>query len=218
MVVMEWPAFNIPQVDASQDKRRHERDVWNCYLATRRGGHEADWDLSWIYADKPLIVRGDEGSFDKDLIHNAPSIVTWKDQHWLYYTGWPNGHMRHPYLPAVGLATLPLDRFVYLEPWKKSEAGWVITKPFKLEGNQLEFNADAKEGSLTVEILNDEGETLSGFGRADCVPLENVDGLRLVPRWKGKEDLRGLKGQTVRLKFYLDRTRLYAFQPTATRQ
>jgi hypothetical protein len=212
MVVMEWPAFNIPQVDASQDRRRHERDVWNIYLATRRGGHASDWDLSWIYTEKPLIARGGEGAFDKDILHNAPSIVTHDDQHWLYYTGWPNGHMRHPYLPAIGLATLPLDRFVYLEPWKEMEAGWIITKPFKVEGNQLELNADASEGSIAVEILNEDGDPLPGFTRSDCEQLAKVDGIRLHPHWKGKENMNSIIGQTVRLKIYLDRATLFAFQ------
>ncbi len=212
MVVMEWPAFNIPQVDVGNDRRRHERDTWNCYLATRRGGHACDWDLSWIYAEKPLIARGGDGAFDKDLIHNAPSFVTWNDQHWLYYTGWPNGHMRHPYLPAIGLATLPLDRFIYLEPWKKSEPAWLITKPFKIEGSQLELNADASQGSIAVEVLDEEGAPLSGFTLQDAKRLEKVDDLRLSPQWKGKGDLASLRGQTVRLKIYLEKARLFAFQ------
>ena len=212
MVVMEWPAFNIPQVEVGDDQRRHERDVWNLYLATRRGGHECDWDLSWIYADKPLIPRGGDGAFDKDLIHNAASIVTWQDQHWIYYTGWPNGHMRHPYLPAIGLARLPLDRFVYLESWKDSEPGWLITKPFQVEGNRLQVNADASSGSLAVEIPDEEGIPLPDFTREESKPLEGVDGLRLEARWKDHSDLTGLRGRTVRLKFYLQRARLYAFQ------
>jgi len=216
MVVMEWPAFNIPQVDSSRDKRRHERDVWNVYLATRRGGHEADWDLSWIYAEKPLIPRGGEGSFDKDLIHNAPRIVTHGDLHWLYYTGWPNGHMRHPYLPAIGLATLPLDRFVSLEPWKTNEAGWIITRPFQLEGNQLELNANAAAGSIRMEILDEDGNAAPGFSRDDCQPLAKVDGLRLRPRWKNQADLNSLIGQTVRLKIELERASLFAFQVRKT--
>lgn len=212
MAVMEWPAFNIPQVDASGDPRRHERDVWNCYLATRRGGHEADWDLSWIYAEKPLIERGGEGSFDKDILHMASSIVTWQDQHWLYYTGWPNRHMRHPYLPAIGLATLPLDRFIYLEPWKSERLGWIITRPFRLDGTRLELNADAREGSVVVEVLDSDGEPIEGFARKDCQSLDKVDGLRLESRWGGDAQLSDLKGKTIRLKFYLDRARVFAFQ------
>lgn len=212
MVVMEWPTFNIPQVEVGDDRRRHERDVWNCYLATRRGGHACDWDLTWIYAEKPLIPRGPDGTFDKDMIHNAATIVTWQDEHWLYYTGWPNGHMRHPYLPAIGLAKLPLDRFVYLEPWKDAEPGWLITKPFKLEGTRLELNADARNGWLAIEALDEDGNPLPGFTREESRRLEAVDGLRLAPRWRDQADLAGLRGRIVRLKIYLKSAQLFAFQ------
>ena len=212
MVVMEWPAFNIPQVEVGNDRQRHERDVWNCYLATRRGGHACDWDLQWIYAEKPLIDRGGDGAFDKDLIHPAASIVTWQDQHWIYYTGWPNGHMRHPYLPAIGLAKLPLDRFISLEPWKEAKPGWIITRPFQLEGTHLELNADAASGSLAVEVLDEDGTPLAGFTHEESQPLQKMDGLRLRPRWKDQPDLSSLKGRVIRLKITLDRARLFAFQ------
>lgn len=207
--VMEWPAFNIPQVDVGDDRQRHERDVWNCYLATRRGGHESDWDLSWVYADKPLIERGEAGAFDKDVLHVAASPLTHDDRHWIYYTGWPNGHMRHPYLPAIGLATVPLDRFISLEPWKKNSPGWIITRPFVWQGNRLELNADANEGSLGVEILDAEAVPLEGL----TGKLDRQDGVRLPPAWRDKPlDLSKLRGKTVRLKFTLTRARLFAFQ------
>jgi hypothetical protein len=212
LAVMEWPAFNIPQVEVGGDTSRHERDVWNCYLATRRGGHASPWDLSWVYASKPLIERGGPGDFDKDILHMAASIVTHEGQHWLYYTGWPNGHMRHPYLPAIGLATLPLDRFVYLEPWKNDRPSWLITRPFQLAGSRLELNADAGAGSLAVEILDAEGNPLPGYSLAEAEKLTQADGLRLSPRWRDKPDLADLKGQTVRLKIHLDHARLYALQ------
>lgn len=215
MVVMEWPSFNIPQVDVGNDHKRHERDVWNCYLATRRGGHKNDWDLTWIYAEKPLIPRGPDGAFDKDMIHNAASIVTWNDKHWIYYTGWPNGHMRHPYLPAIGVATLPLDRFVYVAPWKESESGWLITKPFKLEGKHLEINADAVKGSVAVEILDEDANPIPGFTQQEFKPLKAADGVRLECKWEKQPDLGSLEGKTVRLKFDLDKARLYAFQVQA---
>jgi len=32
MIVMEWPAFNIPQVQVGHDQRRHERDVCDAKL------------------------------------------------------------------------------------------------------------------------------------------------------------------------------------------
>jgi hypothetical protein len=212
MSVMEWPAFNIPQVQVGDDRRRHERDVWNCYLATRRGGHESDWDLTWIYAEKPLIARGGDGAFDKDILHHASNVVTWQDQHWIYYTGWPNGHMRHPYLPAIGLATVPLDRFVSLEPWQSAETGWIITRPFTLEGDRLELNVDARGGEVAVEVLDEDGEPLEELTRQDFQTLRDIDGVRLEATWNDQTKLSKVKDRVVRLKVYLDRARLYAFQ------
>jgi hypothetical protein len=207
--VMEWPAFNIPQVDVGDDATRHERDVWNCYLATRRGGHESEWDLTWVYAGKPVIERGEAGAFDKDILHVAASPVTHDDRHWIYYTGWPNGHMRHPYLPAIGLATVPLDRFVFVEPWKESSPGWIITKPFVWKGNGLELNADVQEGRIKAEILDARANRLAGY----VGHVERKDGVRLDIEWHDKAtDLAKLQGKTVRLKFTLNRARLFAFQ------
>lgn len=207
--VMEWPAFNIPQVDVGTDRSRHDRDTWNVYLATRRGGHECDWDLTWVYAGKPLIERGEDGDFDKDLLHVAASPLTHNDRHFIYYTGWPNGHMRHPYSPAIGLATVDLDRFVYLMPWKESVPSWIITKPFVWKGSRLEVNADLQQGQLKVEILDAEANPLPEY----TARLERQDGVRLSPEWNPKAaDLGKLSGQSVRLKFTLNRARLFSFQ------
>lgn len=215
MTVMEWPAHTQLGAEKANDQR-HERDNWNCYLATRRGGHECDWDLTWVYAEKPLIARGPDGAFDKDMIHSAASIVTWDDKHWIYYSGWPNGHMRHPNLPAIGLATVPLDRFICLETWHETEPGWIITKPFKVEGDRLEINGDASDGAIVVEILNEMGEPIPGFTAAEAVPLKAKDGIRLKPEWKRGASLLSLAGAKVRLKFHLDDAKLYAFQVKST--
>lgn len=212
MVVMEWPAFNEKPPHVGNDKTRHERDVWNCYLATRRGGHEAEWDLRWIYEEKQFIPRGGPGSFDKDLIHPAASILTHLGEHWIYYTGWPNGHMRHPYHPAIGLAKVRLDRFISLEPWQKNEMCWIITKPFQLQGKSLELNGDFSEGRLVLEILDTEGKSIDGFTAADMEPIEQADDVKLAVCWKGGKDLSHIKGQDVRLKMSWERGKLFAFQ------
>ena len=41
---------------------------------------------------------------------------------------------------------------------------------------------------------------------------EDLDALRIVPRWQAAKDLSKLKGQTVRVKFTLENANLYAFQ------
>ena len=113
---------------------------------------------------------------------------------------------------GIGAATARLDGFVCLEPWVEDEPGWVVTKPFRLEGSRIEINVDAKGGWLAVEVLGaDTGEPLPGFRREEAKPV-TADGLRLRPRWQKQPDLAALKGKVVRLKFHLNRARLYAFQ------
>ena len=123
--------------------------------------------------------------------------------------------MRHPYRPAIGVATVPLDRFIFLTPWKSNAPGWIITKPFVFEGTRLEVNADAQEGNLTVEVLDELANPWDGFSAAEQLKLEHRDSLRWEPRWQRPADLSRLRGKTIRLKFALERARLYAFQVKA---
>ncbi len=182
-------------------------EVMNFYILTTRG--EAMWDLSWVYAEKPLIPRGPEGGFDAVWVQTGPSIVTWKDRHWIYYGGSKDrGDGSREY--AIGLATLRLDGFVCLEA--KDKPGTVETKPFQLEGGKLEVNVDAKKGEVVVEALDEGGQPVPGFAKKDAQVFKGVDELRLQPRWNTHADLAALKDKVVRLKFHLANARLYAFQ------
>lgn len=105
-----------------------------------------------------------------------------------------------------------MDRIIFWEPWVKEGSGWLITKPFKLEGSQLEVNADAKKGQLAVEMLDGEGRAVPGFSRSESRPLEATDGLRLQLLWGTSATLSSLRGKAIRLKFYLNKAKLYAFQ------
>jgi hypothetical protein len=168
----EWPG------DLSEGPhdllKRHERDVMNFYLITTRG--DLPWDLRWVYAGKPMIPRGPNGSFDKDRVQPAINIVTWKDRHWLYYAGSKERHDVKGSRPvSIGLATLRLDGFVCFKA--KNGRGFVATKPFVLKGRTLQVNADADQGELRVEVLTPEGNPIDGLTAGDCRPI-TTDGLR----------------------------------------
>ena len=204
----EWPT---DLSEGSHDLfKRHERDIMNFFILTTRG--DEPWDLRWVYANKPLIPRGPDGSFDKDWVQPAVTIVTWQDKHWFYYSGAMERHNRgkegRP--SAMGLAKLRLDGFVCLEA--KGKPGTVVTKPFKLEGSKLEVNVDAKMGSVLVEVLDARGKSIPGFSGADATEYAAVDELRLQPRWKSDKDLTALKGQVVRLRLALENARFYSFK------
>lgn len=163
-----------------------------------------------MYAAQPLIPRGPDGSFDKDLLFPASEIVTHADQHWLYYAGATERHNIEPRKHGIGLAKLRLDGFVGLTAG--AESGRVTTRPFKLDGSQLEVNVDARGGEVLVEVLNANSQPIPGFAGEAAMKEENVDGVRWQPRWKGKKNLASLAGQTVCLRLTWKRGTLYAFQ------
>ena len=108
-----------------------------------------------------------------------------------------------------------MDGFVGLET--EDDPGFVITKPFRLEGSKLEINVDARDGELGVEVSDalQSGTPIPGFTASDALVSRNVDDLRLHPRWKDNADLAALRGKVVRLKFGLRNAKLYSFQVQA---
>ena len=77
----------------------------------------------------------------------------------------------------------------------------MTTHPFELAGKRLEVNLDASSrGWLKVEILDQGGQPISGFGEEDANRLDSNDVHRSVT-WKGKEDLFSLFGKSIRLRF-----------------
>ncbi len=213
--VYEWPG-DVSEGKKTDYNTRHERDVMNFYIATSR--NDDIWDLQWVYAGKPMVPRGPAGAFDMDIVLPSSAIVTYQDEHWLYYSGANERHGTYETKPpvlferkhAIGLAKLRLDGFVCLEA--KNKRGTVITKPIRLEGDKLQVNVDGKEGAIMVEILDETGEAVSGFSGKDAAKAIGVDLLRWQPRWQDQQDLSALKGRNLRLKFTLEKAKLYAFQ------
>ena len=178
------------------------------YIGTSRDG--ASWDQRWVYAGKPLVPAGPAGSFDAAGAFPFSQIVTWADRHWLFYGAMDKGHKSKENRMTIGLASLRLDGFVSLSADQK--VGQITTRPFKLGGSSLEINVDASGGEVLTEILDAGGRPIPGFTQADCVAASDVDQLRLQPTWREHKNVASLGGQTVRLRFYLQRAHLYAFQ------
>jgi hypothetical protein len=206
LLAYEWPG------DVSEGGhdlvKRHERDICNFYITPSRDTY--NWDLTWVYAGQPMIPRGGDGSFDKDLLVPTSNIITHDDEHWIYYGGLRERHDRYPRSPGIGLAKLRLDGFVYLAAGEQE--GTVLTKPLVISGKNLEVNMDARNGEASVVILDADGNTIKGFGAKDAKPFINTQGVALEPRWSSQADFSTLKGKIVRLKFRLQKAKLYAFQ------
>ncbi len=213
--VYDFPG-DVSEGKFTDTHKRHERDVMNFYIATSRDGDS--WDMHWVYTGQPLVPRGPDGAFDKDIILPASTIVTHADQHWIYYAGANERHgneqVKFDRKHAIGLAMLRLDGFVGL--CAGVIEGTVVTKPFRLDGDELSVNVDAQDGEVRVEVLDETGQPLAGFGGDDAVSATELDALRWQPRWKQHKDVSGLRGRIVQLKFYLRGATLYSFQVGGT--
>jgi hypothetical protein len=150
------------------------------------------------------------GSFDKDGVFPASQFVTVGDEHWIYYGGSSERHYSIGRDMRIGLAKIRLDGFIALEAGE--EPGQVVTKPFRVDGDRLEVNIDARQGQLRMEILDEQGKPIPGYTLEDSRDQTTVDSVRFEPTWKNRASLAPLKGKTVSLRFVLRNARLYAFQ------
>ena len=89
--------------------------------------------------------------------------------------------------------------------------GMLTTHPLVFQGTRLTVNAAAAGGGVTVEVLDEGGRPLAGYGRDECL-LAAFDSTRQEVTWKEKPDLASLRGRPVRLRFHLQRADLYGFQ------
>lgn len=160
-------------------------------------------------AADPVPVGLQKQLFVDDYVVAAKRNVTHKDEHWIFYGGASERHYSIGRDMKIGLAKLRLDGFVCLAAGDKP--GMVVTKAFKLEGNRLAVNVDAKAGWVQVELLDENGKAVPGFCGRAAKKHKGVDELRLKTQWNSRGDLSRLKGRTVKLRFRLQNARLYSF-------
>lgn len=196
----------------------------NIQLATSRDG------LHWRRAPKrtPIIPFGSRkmGDFDAGYIITSQGPIRVGDELWLYYSGasWPQytrGLAKHPkdiqeaqkkiaLRRGMGIIKWRLDRFVSVRA--DDQPGSLLSKPLLPGGGALIVNADASRGRLLVEILDNQGRVIPGFGKQDCSPI-TTDSLRHVVRFQDKSKVpRQPAGKPIRLRFHLEKADLYSFQ------
>jgi len=194
-------------------------------------GPPSAWDAGVVYTYCPPIVVGDElwiyytsegvshcspwyrvsderlpSPTDKGESHGAEWYREDAEQTPVVYrvgTKGPTG--------GVGLARLRLDGWVSIDAGP--DGGTLTTKPIVFEGSakRLVINARALEGgSIVVEILDEAGEPLPGYGKQNCYRFQH-DALRHTVVWGGRSDVSQWAGKPIRLRFHLQSTRLYSF-------
>ena len=108
---------------------------------------------------------------------------------------------------SIGFASLRRDGFAGMVA---DGAGEVVTRPVVFSGAQLFVNADARFGSLAVEVIDTDGKPFPGYAAADCEGMVRLDATKHALSWKGG-DLSRFAGRPVRFRFKLKVATLYAF-------
>ncbi|TWU05287.1 hypothetical protein CA54_59750 [Symmachiella macrocystis] len=161
----------------------------------------------------------DSGAYDLTQLLPPSAPIVHDDELWFYYTGlkwrstfnyigtYPNG--RTELIPGrdrdgggICLAVLRRDGFISLDAGDAE--GQIVTPPFKLSGQNLMINADARNGQVRVEVLNPQGEIVA------AAKTVAEDSPRKQLQWK-QGDLSALKDQTVSLRFTLRNASLFSY-------
>ncbi len=106
--------------------------------------------------------------------------------------------------------TLRLDGFSSLNaPYA---GGGAVTKPFTFTGESLEINyATSAAGSIRVELQDEAGTALPGFGADECDELIGDEVARTVT-WHGEGSVAALAGRPVRIRFAMRDADVYSFR------
>ena len=168
-------------------------------------------------ADRARFLEPSPGGWDKGRIHAPATQMFVKDDvvH-IYYSSTNTRHGSGDWgKPGIGLATLPADRFVALRQRDSNSEAVLETRPLRFDGSALLVNADVQPGELQVELLDKDGQVLTGFNREAC-RLTKHDKLRQRVSWVQKENQKTIDHaagfQPVALRFILKGGALYAFQ------
>lgn len=157
---------------------------------------------------------GDIGSFDAGcILCSVDRPIVQGDEVWHFYTAinTMHGGPMPPKTATIARASWRLDGFV---PFDAGHFGGTVeTVPLTLPSGQLVVNADASQGSLAVELLSPEGETVPGYSSQDCTAVDS-DSVRHVIRWQNNQGVP--TDQPLRLRFHLDTAQLYSFRVKTT--
>ncbi len=119
---------------------------------------------------------------------------------------------QHRYLPSVHIRrySIRMDGFVSVNAGYSG--GEFTTRPLIFSGSSLELNySTSAVGSVRVELQDEEGRALPGYGMNDCTEMfgDEIDG---IVRWSNGSDVSALAGRPVRLRFRLADADVYAFK------
>lgn len=156
-----------------------------------------------------FIPNGPDGSWDGGMIFAVAPVIR-GDTMQFFYGGWDGAHDEGNRAAAIGLACLPLNRFVAV--MGRCAASELSTKPFTLrDDTRFAVNADGRDGEIRVALLDADGAEIPGFGHNDAPPIRS-NGFHHPLAWHGKPFPEAAVGKQCRLHFSIQgNAKLFAF-------
>ncbi len=144
-----------------------------------------------------FVPLGAEGSWEGGMICQSTRLVAVGDEWWFYYSGHENRHVASERASnGIGLATMPKGRLIGMTA---SEADGSATTKSMIPGNgPFWANADGRNGSIRVTILDGDGNTPQGASD----PIVS-DGVRTPVTWNGTT-WNGRDSRNVRIQFGME--------------
>ncbi len=189
MPVFRYAGLYLGLISILDDKK----DLVYCELAYSKD------TITWnrICPGQELIPLGKRTSYDCGCIYAASNPICVDDEIRIYYAGsngrhtdWRNG--------SFCLARLRKDGFA---GYKADSNGTITTKPVKCSSEHLAISADVSEGGSIAILISDEKENVIQTSETIISDASDKTVMRI-----GK-----FNGQMIRLRFELNRAKLYSF-------
>jgi hypothetical protein len=216
--------YNSELGGAFADEQPANAGVNDVRFAASRDG------ITWERFDRRAYVRlGPAGSWDSKEIYLLHGIVPEGATRLRFYYfgsdrahGWGRDERNQrllraagvgPDLDTSGVGLLETRRDGFVAARAAYTGGEFTTPPVTFTGDELVLNLDTSAtGEARVELRDELDLPIAGFMLQDCDLIHTANEISRVVRWRGRSDLSALAGRTVRVRFVLRDTDLYAFQ------
>jgi len=182
---------------------RYFKDASDAVLMTTRDGRAYDRTFT------SAMIRPGIGAHNWVSRTNYPAlniVRTGEDEMSLYVSkdyAQPTAHLRRFSTRLDGLASVRADT---------DKPGELTTKPLRFSGDRLLLNyATSAAGEIRMEVQDELGRPLPGFGLHDCDPLIG-DFIERAVRWRDQSDVSDIAGRVVRLRFVMRDADVFALR------
>lgn len=159
--------------------------------------------VSWSEISDQWIPLGSGGSWEDEIVLQGKNLVRHNNDWYFFYAGYAANHAASiPRDARIGLATIGYERIGSI-----GTTGNLVTDPI-MPAADLHVNTDASGGSLKVELLNaNDDSILDGFSQDDFDTISS-DTYDTTCQWGGI----GVPiNKEVKFKFYLTSATLYSY-------